>query len=280
MILSELIKAAIQEDMPQGDVTTESLGLLPQNGRAILKAKEDLVLSGLMPFENTMMMVEPSLKVKWNFEEGQLILKNQNICCLEGDLLQVLKAERVALNFLGHLSGIATYTRKFVNAVKGTNTKILDTRKTLPAYRELEKKAVVHGGGENHRMNLSTAILLKDNHIAVMGGITSAVERVRQNSDLKIEVEVANLDQVKEAVGLKVNRILLDNMNDLLLKEARKLIPTTIETEASGNMNLERVPHVAAIGIDYISVGALTHSAPVADMSLQFEWKAGSLGNK
>lgn len=280
MTLSELIKAAIQEDMPQGDVTTESLGLLPQNGRAILKAKEDLVLSGLMPFENTMMMVEPSLKVKWNFEEGQLILKNQNICCLEGDLLQILKAERVALNFLGHLSGIATYTRKFVNAVKGTNTKILDTRKTLPAYRELEKKAVVHGGGENHRMNLSTAILLKDNHIAVMGGITNAVERVRQNSDLKIEVEVANLDQVKEAVSLKVNRILLDNMNDLLLKEARKLIPTHIETEASGNMNLERVPLVAALGIDYISVGALTHSAPVADMSLQFKWKAGSIGNK
>lgn len=273
MILSDLIKAAIKEDMPQGDVTTESLGLLPENGKAVLKAKEDLILSGLLPFENTMMMIEPSLKIKWNFEEGQLILKNQNICSLEGDLLQILKAERVSLNFLGHLSGIATYTRKFVNAIKGTQTKILDTRKTLPAYRELEKKAVVHGGGVNHRMNLSSAILLKDNHIAVMGGITNAVERVRQNSDLKIEVEVATLDQVKEAVSLKVNRILLDNMNDLLLTEARKLVPKTIETEASGNMTLERVPVVAAIGIDFISVGALTHSAPVADMSLQFEWK-------
>ncbi len=273
MILSELIKAAIKEDMPQGDVTTESLGLLPQQGKAVLKAKEDLVLSGLLPFENTMMMVEPSLKIKWNFEEGQLILKNQNICSLEGDLLRILKAERVALNFLGHLSGIATYTHKFVNAVKGTNTIILDTRKTLPAYRDLEKKAVVHGGGMNHRMNLSSAILLKDNHIAIMGGITPAVKRVRQNSELKIEVEVATLEQVKEAVSLAVNRILLDNMTNEMMTEAKRLTPPGIETEASGNMSIDRVASVAAIGIDYISVGALTHSAPVADISLQFEWK-------
>ncbi|MCK6598542.1 MAG: carboxylating nicotinate-nucleotide diphosphorylase [Bdellovibrionaceae bacterium] len=273
MILSELIKAAIKEDMPQGDVTTESLGLLPQQGKAVLKAKEDLVLSGLLPFENTMMIVEPSLKIKWNFEEGQSILKGQNICSLEGDLLQILKAERVALNFLGHLSGIATYTRRFVEAVKGTETKILDTRKTLPGFRDLEKKAVVHGGGVNHRMNLSTAILIKDNHIAVMGGITKAVHRVRENSDLKIEVEVANLEQIKEAIQLKVDRILLDNMNNELLTEARKLIPKSIETEASGNMTLSRVSQVAAIGIDFISVGALTHSAPVADVSLQFEWR-------
>lgn len=273
MILSELIKAAIKEDMPQGDVTTESLGLLPQQGKAVLKAKEDLVLSGLLPFENTMMIVEPSLKIKWNFEEGQSILKGQNICSLEGDLLQILKAERVALNFLGHLSGIATYTRRFVEAVKGTETKILDTRKTLPGFRDLEKKAVVHGGGVNHRMNLSTAILIKDNHIAVMGGITKAVNRVRENSDLKIEVEVASLEQIKEAIQLKVDRILLDNMNNELLTEARRLIPKNIETEASGNMNLSRVSQVAAIGIDFISVGALTHSAPVADVSLQFEWR-------
>lgn len=273
MLLNDLIKAAIKEDMPSGDVTTDSLGLTPKLGKAVLKAKEDLVLSGLLPFESTVSMLEPNVKIKWHFEEGQRILKGQNICSLEGDLIQILKVERVALNFLGHLSGIATYTRRFVDAASGTKAKILDTRKTLPGYRELEKKAVVHGGGFNHRMNLSTAILIKDNHIAVMGGIKNAVERIRKNTTLDIEVEAGDLDEVKIAVSLKVRRILLDNMNNQSLTDARKLIPDTIETEASGNMSLTRIPEVAKIGIDYISVGALTHSAPVADVSLQFDWQ-------
>ncbi len=273
MLLNDLIKAAIKEDMPNGDVTTDSLGLTPKPGKAVLKAKEDIILSGLLPFETTISMLEPNVKIKWHFEEGQRVLKGQNICSLEGDLIQILKGERVALNFLGHLSGIATYTRQFVDAVAGTKTKILDTRKTLPGYRELEKKAVVHGGGFNHRMNLSTAILIKDNHIAVMGGIKNAVERIRKNSPLDVEVEASSIDDVKLAVSLKVRRILLDNMNDHSLTEARKLVPDDIETEASGNMSLARVPQVAKIGIDFISVGALTHSAPVADVSLQFDWQ-------
>lgn len=273
MHLNELIKAAIKEDMPTGDLTTDSLGLTPKPGKCVLKAKEDLILSGLLPFESTMSFLEPNIKIKWHFEEGQRILKNQNICSLEGDLIQILKAERVSLNFLGHLSGIANYTRKFVDAVTGTKTKILDTRKTLPGYRDLEKRAVVHGGGINHRLNLSTAILIKDNHIAVLGGIKNAVERVRTHSDLDIEVEAGSLDDVKVAVDLKVKRILLDNMSNSTLTEARKLVPTHIETEASGNMTLDRVQSVAQIGIDFISVGALTHSAPVADVSLQFDWK-------
>lgn len=273
MLLNDLIKAAIKEDMPSGDVTTDSLGLTPKPGKAVLKAKEDLVLSGLLPFESTVSLLEPNVKIKWHFEEGQRVLKGQNICSIEGDLIQVLKAERVALNFLGHLSGIATFTRRFVDAVAGTKAKILDTRKTLPGYRELEKKAVVHGGGFNHRMNLSTAILIKDNHIAVMDGIKNAVERIRKNSSLDVEVEAGTLDDVKLAVSLKVRRILLDNMNNHSLTEARALVPETIETEASGNMSLERVPDVAKIGIDFISVGALTHSAPVADVSLQFDWQ-------
>ncbi len=273
MLLNDLIKAAIKEDMPAGDVTTDSLGLTPKIGKAVLKAKEDMTLSGLLPFESTVTMLEPNARIKWHFEEGQRILNGQNICSLEGDLIQILKAERVALNFLGHLSGIATLTRRFVDSVASTKAKILDTRKTLPGYRDLEKKAVVHGGGFNHRMNLSTAILIKDNHIAVMGGIKNAVERIRKNTSLDVEVEASDLDDVKMAVSLKVRRILLDNMNDYSLTEARKLVPANIETEASGNMSLSRVPDVAKIGIDYISVGALTHSAPVADVSLQFDWQ-------
>lgn len=272
MTILDLIRAAIKEDMPKGDVTTESLALKPRHGFARLKAKEDLVLSGTMPFEQTMQILEPNCKVTWHFEEGQRVLQGQVICTIEGDLVQVLKAERVALNFLGHLSGIATHTRRFVNEVEGTGTKILDTRKTTPGLRDLEKRAVVHGGGHNHRMNLSTAILLKDNHITVMGGIEPAVRRVREHSNLSIEVEAKTLDEVAEAVRMNVQRILLDNMNDEALKKAKALVPSHIETEASGNMSLDRVRRVAEIGINYISVGALTHSAPVADVSLLFDW--------
>lgn len=270
----DLVRAAIQEDMPKGDITTESLALKPRLGFAKLKAKADIVLSGAPIFEQTMHLLEPNVKIKWHFDEGQKILKGQNICTIEGDLVQVLKAERVALNFLGHLSGIATYTKKFVDAIAGTHTKILDTRKTTPGYRDLEKKAVVHGGGENHRMNLSTAILIKDNHIAVMKGLTAAVIRVRSHSNLPIEVEARTLKEVEEAVSLQVDRILLDNMDNQMLSRALKMIPTSIKTEASGNMSIERVRSVAELGVDYISVGALTHSAPVADVSLEFDWES------
>ncbi len=273
MTLLELIRAAIKEDMPSGDVTTESLALKPRMGRARLKAKEDIALSGTAAFEQTMHMLEPNAKIKWHFEEGDAVLKSQIICTIEGDLVQILKAERVALNFLGHLSGIATHTRRFVQKLEGTQTKILDTRKTTPAFRELEKRAVLHGGGVNHRMNLSSAIMIKDNHIAVMGGITNAVKRVREHSQLPIEVEARTLEEIKEAVQTKPARILLDNMNNEMLKEALELIPDEIETEASGNMNLERIRSVAELGVDFISVGALTHSAPTADVSLEFLWE-------
>lgn len=272
MTIHELIKAALKEDMPMGDITTESLAVKPKQGEAILKAKADLVLSGSVVFEQTLLLLEPHVKIKWLFEEGDLVYKGQNICAIEGDLIQILKAERVALNFLGQLSGIATLTRQFVKAVEGTKTRILDTRKTTPLFRELEKRAVVHGGGMNHRFNLSDAILIKDNHISLMGGITKAVERTRQHTDLPIEVETSNLEQVKEAVSLRVHRILLDNMNNEMLIQALKLIPDFVKTEASGNMSLDRVGSVASLGVDFISVGALTHSAPCADVSLLFDW--------
>lgn len=274
MTLLELIQAALKEDMPRGDITTESLALTPRQGIARLIAKEDIVLSGTAAFEQTIHALEQNAKIKWHFEEGDSILNKQIICTIQGDLIQILKAERIALNFLGHLSGISTFTNKFVKKVNHTKTKILDTRKTLPGYRELEKRAVVHGGGVNHRHNLSQAILIKDNHIAVMNGITNAVKRTREHSQLPIEVEARTIDDVKEAVQIKVNRILLDNMNNDLIKESLKIIPSAVQTEASGNMNLDRVQSVAELGVDFISVGALTHSAPCADISMMFDWNA------
>ncbi|MGZ3689933.1 MAG: carboxylating nicotinate-nucleotide diphosphorylase [Pseudobdellovibrio sp.] len=268
----DLIKAALKEDMPSGDVTTESLAMKPKLGEAVLKAKEDLILSGANVFEETMLFLEPQSKIKWQFNEGDLVYKGQNICSIEGDLLQILKAERVALNFIGRLSGIATFTRQFVKEVEGTSTRIIDTRKTTPLLRELEKRAVQHGGGFNHRFNLSDAVLIKDNHISLAGGITKAVSRLRQNCNLPVEVEASNIEQVKECVGLKVERILLDNMSNETLKQVLEVIPKEIKTEASGNMTVGRVKSVAQLGVDFISVGALTHSAASADMSLLFDW--------
>lgn len=278
MKLKDLIRAAISEDMPSGDLTTDSLALAPRIGRARLMAKQDLILSGSPAFEQSIHFLEPNAKIKWHFEEGDKILKGQMICTIYGDLIQILKAERVALNFLMRFSGIASLTHRFTQKVAHTRTRILDTRKTTPGYRELEKKAVVHGGGLNHRLNLSHAILVKDNHIAVMGGIRAAVERIREHSNHPIEVEAGNLEDVREAVQLKVNRILLDNMSNELLAQALKLIPDGIETEASGNMNLERVASVAELGVQFISVGALTHSPQSSDMSLMFEWESAQGG--
>jgi nicotinate-nucleotide pyrophosphorylase (carboxylating) len=273
MTTIELIRAALKEDLPLGDITTESLAVKPKQGEALLKAKEDIVLSGANVFEETILFLEPQAKVKWQFNEGDLVYKGQNICSIDGDLIQILKAERVALNFLGHLSGIATLTRRFVKTVEGTKTKILDTRKTTPLLRDLEKRAVQHGGGSNHRFSLSEAVLIKDNHISIMGGrISTAVSRIRQHTDLAIEVEASNLEQVKECVELGVQRILLDNMTNEMTEAALKLIPASIQTEASGNMNLARVKSVAELGVDFISVGALTHSAACADVSLLFDW--------
>jgi nicotinate-nucleotide pyrophosphorylase (carboxylating) len=268
----DLIKAALKEDMPSGDVTTESLAMKPKHGEAILKAKEDLTLSGANAFEETILFLEPQARIKWQFNEGDSIYKGQNICSIEGDLIQILKAERVALNFMGRLSGIATLTRRFVKEVEHTSTKILDTRKTTPLLRELEKRAVTHGGGYNHRFNLSDAVLIKDNHISLCGSITKAVSRLRQNCNLPVEVEASSLEQVKECISLKVDRILLDNMSNDTLKMALELIPKEIQTEASGNMTIDRVKSVSQLGVNFISVGALTHSAACADISLLFDW--------
>ncbi len=284
MNLSDLIRAALKEDMPKGDLTTECLGLAPRFGQARLIAKQDLVLSGTTPFEQTVEMLEPTSKVQWHFREGDRVLNRQIICHITGDLIQVLKAERVALNFIGHLSGIATLTGHFVDQMSGTKTQILDTRKTTPGYRELEKRAVANGGGRNHRFGLSDAILIKDNHIMVAGGLRQAVERIRENTQEKIEVECGSLEDVVEAIDLKVDRVLLDNMDNESLAMAVNLVETDFKnsgrrvyTEASGNMSLARVRSVAQLGVDFISVGALTHSAPTADVSLLFDWQQSEM---
>lgn len=279
MILTELIRVAIKEDMPHGDLTTDSLGLAPRYGQARLVAKQDLVLSGTAPFEQCLEVLDPTSTVQWHFREGDHVLNRQIICHVAGDLVQVLKAERVSLNFVGHLSGIATLTRRFVDAVAHTSTRILDTRKTTPGYRDMEKKAVAHGGGTNHRYSLSEAVLIKDNHIMVAGGLRKAVERIRANTNEKIEVECATLSDVADAIELKVERVLLDNMSNQSIADAVQLIRNAaargldVQSEASGNMSLDRVRGVAELGVDFISVGALTHSAPTADISLLFDWQ-------
>lgn len=272
MTLTDLIQTALHEDMPKGDLTTDSLALAPRFGQARLVAKQDLVLSGTLAFEQTLLALEPSVRVQWQFKEGDEVLENQVICHLTGDLIQVLKAERVALNFIGHLSGIATMTRSFVKQIEHTSAKILDTRKTLPGYRDLEKRAVLHGGGHNHRYSLSEAVLIKDNHIRVAGGLANAVQRIRQHVRGTVEVECSNLEEVREAIAVKVERILLDNMSNNMIKQSLEIIPDEVVTEASGNMRVDRVRSVAELGVDFISVGAITHSAPTADISLIFDW--------
>jgi nicotinate-nucleotide pyrophosphorylase (carboxylating) len=269
--LDDLIEKALKEDLPQGDATTEALGLTEKIGRARLLAKEDLVLSGRELFERVMRKLDPKFEINWMFNNGDFILRGQNVATLYGNQVQILKGERVALNFLGRLSGVATLTRCFAKEVEHTRCKILDTRKTTPLYRALEKRAVCDGGGHNHRMNLSEAILIKENHQAMAGGLKAAVAKTRKHTQAAIEVEVSTLAEVEQAVELGVARILLDNMNDETLAAAVKKIPASIQIEASGNMTLDRVRRVAETGVDFISVGAITHSAPCADLSLLFE---------
>ncbi len=273
MTLTDLIEQALLEDMPAGDLTTDNLGLGSRPGTARLVAKEDLVLSGQKLFELAVLQMDKEAQLKWMFTDSDLVLKGQNICLIRGDLVQLLKAERVGLNFLGRLSGIATLTRCYVDRVAHTQTKILDTRKTTPGFRELEKKAVRDGGGTNHRMHLSAAVLIKENHARAVGSLKESIRRVRSEVRTPIEVEAHSLDDVVVAVEARVARVLLDNMSNEQLREALQRIPPGIETEASGNMNLDRVAGVAELGVTYISVGALTHSAPAADVSLQFDWK-------
>lgn len=267
----KIVRLALQEDLPAGDITTQAFNLTGVKGRARLIAKEDFVLSGVKPFALAFEELNHEIQIQWHFQPGQFVFKSQTICTLQGSVASLLSAERVALNFLGRLSGIATLTRCFVEQVQHTKCKILDTRKTTPGLRLLEKEAVVHGGGVNHRMNLSAAILVKENHIQAMGGITPTLAHLQKLNIGAIEVEVRNLQELQSVLKFKVSRVLLDNMSNDEMAEALKLLPATIQSEASGNMTLERVQSVANLGVDFISVGALTHSALCSDVSLLFE---------
>jgi len=273
--LDQLIELALSEDVGPGDRTTEWTVDPEAGGRAAIVAKKPLVVAGTLAAVQVFQKVEPRLQVDLRARDGDPLEVGEVLLQLEGPLRGILTGERAALNFLGHLSGIATLTREYVRAVEGTEARILDTRKTTPGWRELEKAAVRAGGGENHRLGLHDMVLIKDNHLVAAGGIKAAVERIRgENSQgLEVEVEVTSLMELEELIPLGVDRILLDNMDIPTMEEAvvrvRSLGRGRPLTEASGNINLRTVRVVAETGVDFISVGALTHSAPGADLSLR-----------
>ncbi|NQT25902.1 carboxylating nicotinate-nucleotide diphosphorylase [candidate division KSB1 bacterium] len=273
--IEQIIQNALQEDLgTQGDLTTHFALSDDIIGKAQFVAKEKMILGGLPVVERVFHRVDSGLVFDAFHHDGDSIDKDTIIAEIFGDLRSILTAERTALNFLQRLCGIATLTRQYVDAVKSTNTIILDTRKTTPQLRSLEKYAVRMGGGKNHRFGLFDLILIKDNHIAAAGGVEEAISRCRDalekmQLNISIEVEVQNIDQLKEVLEHKIQQIMLDNMDLEEIQEAVKLIDGKVKVEASGNVSLSNVTKIAETGVDYISVGALTHSVKAADISLQ-----------
>jgi|ERR1041384_2569515 nicotinate-nucleotide pyrophosphorylase (carboxylating) len=269
--VSQYITRALEEDIGSGDVTTNTI--VPANaslhGRIV--AKEDGVVAGLVVAKKVMLSLDQRINFLDRVEDGTKVERGTVLADLDGPARSLLTAERIALNFLGRMSGIATLTRKFVDAVSSTRAVILDTRKTAPGLRLTDKLAVRLGGGQNHRTGLFDMVLIKDNHIDFAGSITNAVGRVRASgTKLEIEVETRTLDDVREALALGVQRILLDNMSTDTMREAVAICEGRAKLEASGNVTLDNVLEVAGTGVDYISVGALTHSPKVFDVSLEF----------
>jgi nicotinate-nucleotide pyrophosphorylase (carboxylating) len=269
-----LVRAALVEDLGnRGDVTTEATVPPEVRGRAEIIAKQDGILAGLPVAGWTFAELDPELVFTPRRRDGDRVQPGEVVAEVSGRLRSILIAERTALNFLMRLSGIATLTSRFVEAVAGTRAKILDTRKTTPGWRRLEKYAVQCGGGKNHRMGLYDQVLIKENHIAAAGSVAEAIRRAKsylreKNLPLFIEVEVSDMRQLREALEEGVDRILLDNMSSELLREAVRLGAGEVEFEASGNVTLANVREVAETGVDYVSIGALTHSAPAFDFSL------------
>jgi nicotinate-nucleotide pyrophosphorylase (carboxylating) len=269
--ISRSIMRALEEDIGPGDVTTNTIVPMNSSLRGRIIAKQDGVVAGLEIAKQVMLALNKEVTFVAAVQDGQKVTRGAVLANLDGSARTLLTGERTALNFLGRMSGIATLTRKFVDAVSGTNAVILDTRKTAPGLRITDKLAVRLGGGQNHRTGMFDMVLIKDNHIDFAGSITAAVERVRASgTTLPIEVETRTLENVREALALGVERILLDNMTPETMREAVKLADGRAKLEASGNVTLENVLEVAQTGVDYISVGALTHSPRVFDMSL--EW--------
>lgn len=266
-----ILLSALREDISSEDVTTNAVMPTAIPGTVDLLCKEDGVIAGLPIFARVFALLDPEVKVTFFCQEGDAVSKGQRLAVVQGDIRVLLSGERVALNFLQRMSGIATYTRAVADRLKGARTKLLDTRKTTPNLRLLEKYAVRVGGGHNHRFNLSDGVLLKDNHIAAAGGVKEAVAMAKAYAPFvrKIEVEVENLDMVRQAVEAGADIIMLDNMTHEEMKEALSLIQGRAETECSGNVTLDNVAALADLGVDYISCGALTHSAPILDLSLK-----------
>ncbi|HNW51640.1 MAG TPA: carboxylating nicotinate-nucleotide diphosphorylase [Prolixibacteraceae bacterium] len=271
--IDTLIEAGLQEDVLTGDITTNTLIPASVQSTAVMIAKADGVIAGLFVAEAVFKKLDNQIEFIAEVSEGDKVKKGDLICTIKGSYRALLTGERLALNFLQRISGIASETAKYVEAVKETKTLILDTRKTVPGLRLLDKYAVKAGGGTNHRMGLFDMVMIKDNHISAAGGITNAVKAIRPaiSPEIKIEVETTNLDEVKEALDAKADIIMLDNMDNETMKKAVRLIDGKAKVEASGNMNLERVKEVAATGVDYISIGALTHSVNALDISMKFK---------
>ncbi len=269
--ISQCIKRALEEDIGLGDVTTDTI--VPANAslRGRIVAKQDGVVAGLEIAKQVMLALNQRVAFHAHVEDGSTVTRGTVLANVEGSARALLTGERTALNFLGRMSGIATLTRRFVDAVSGTKAVILDTRKTAPGLRTTDKLAVRLGGGQNHRTGLFDMVLIKDNHIDFAGSITAAVERVRASETrLEIEVETRSLDNVREALALGVERILLDNMSIETMREAVEICDGRAKLEASGNVMLSNVLEVAGTGVDYVSVGALTHSPAVFDVSLEY----------
>lgn len=275
--IESLIDLALREDLGEnGDVTSNCILNSDDEGQASIIVKNDGIIAGLPIAEWVFKKVNPVLKVQNRVEEGSKVQRYEEVVRIIGPLAGILTAERTGLNFLQRLSGIATLTAEFVRKVAGTKVRILDTRKTTPGFRVLEKYAVQAGGGRNHRFGLYDMVLIKENHIAAAGGIASAVEQTRENMrnrdlNLKIEVEVRNLSEVEQVLNLAVDRLMLDNMSLQKIREAVKLANGKVELEVSGGVTLETVREIAETGVNYISVGALTHSASSLDLSLMID---------
>ena len=267
--LERIVHAALAEDIGAGDVTTEATVAADASGTAALVVKEPGIVCGLRVAELTFRALDPEIAFEAFAQDGDSVEGPAVVARVSGSLRAILTGERVALNFVGRLSGIATLTRQYVDAIAGTDATVLDTRKTTPGLRALEKHAVAAGGGRNHRFGLDDAVLVKDNHLQAAGSISEAVDLVRRTSDLPVEVECDTLDQVGEALEAGADAILLDNMTPHELRQAVLLVGGRARLEASGGVTLETIRAVAETGVDEISVGALTHSARSLDVSLE-----------
>jgi nicotinate-nucleotide pyrophosphorylase (carboxylating) len=275
-ILERIVRYAIEEDLAIGDLTTDAIIAPEVRGQASLIAREELVLAGLPVFKKVFSELSTEIEFKDDFDEGALVGRGKRVCLLTGPLLSILKGERTALNFLQRMSGIATLTMQYVEKVRPYKVRILDTRKTAPGLRWLDKYAVRTGGGYNHRFGLFDGILIKDNHIAAAGSIGRAIALARTNAPhtVKVEVEVEDLAGVEEALSAGADAILLDNMKPNQIEKAVRFVDGRVLLEASGGIGLDTVEEVAKTGVDLISVGALTHSARAADFTLEIVTEA------